>query len=242
MRKLCFRNSKGIKLCGVLSGSKTSPVIIIAHGLGSSKDGKTALALEKKLNAKNIATFRFDLFGHGESGGKFEDLTVSGAVDDVLSAIKFLKAHGFKKIGLVGTSFGGLASILAASKSKDLYVLALKCPVSDYAAVLVDRDIGEWKKKGYVKYSFDGKKCKLNYSFAKDAIKTDAYKAAKKIKIPVLVVHGGKDITVPVEHSHKLAKFLEKCKLEIIDDADHFFTGPFFDSMVEKIIQFIGAA
>jgi pimeloyl-ACP methyl ester carboxylesterase len=236
MEKLYFKNSKGVKLCGVLSGDSTEHVIVIAHGLGSGKDRRTAATLEKRLNP-GIATFRFDFFGHGESEGQWEDITVSEAVDDILCAIEFLKKKGFTKIGLVGSSFGGIASIIAASKSDDLYVLALKCPVSDYVIKLMGYDLDKWKKQGHIVY-YHGQK--LKYSFAEDAMKLDAYSAAKNIKIPVLVVHGDKDVTVPVEHSHKLAEFLEKCKLEIVEGADHFFAGPFFDTMIEKIVQFIG--
>lgn len=58
-------------------------------------------------------------------------------MDDILQAVEFIKQSGHQKIGLVGSSFGGMASIMAASKTPDLSVLALKSPVSDYLGKLM---------------------------------------------------------------------------------------------------------
>jgi alpha/beta superfamily hydrolase len=66
-------------------------VIILCHGFTTSKDSSTNIELEQKLNSKNIATLRFDFFGHGESEGDFKNITISEAVDDILNAIKYLK-------------------------------------------------------------------------------------------------------------------------------------------------------
>jgi len=74
--KLFFKNSKGNKLCGILSSVNKDRIIILCHGFSSNKDTQTFPILEKIFN-KNISTFRFDFYGHGESEGKFEDITVS---------------------------------------------------------------------------------------------------------------------------------------------------------------------
>ena len=138
------------------------------------------MRLEEILNKNGISTFRFDFFGHGESEGKFEEITTSEAVDDIQNAIQFLKASGYKKMGLVGSSFGGLASIIAASKTNDLYVLALKSPVSDYLGKITSQEdkqeIKTWKEKGITYVTApDGRSFKLNYSFFEDAEKVNGY-------------------------------------------------------------------
>ena len=151
--KIFFENSIGTKLCGILSNptkNKEKPVMVLCHGFATSKDGNTYTRLEAILNDNEISIFRFDLFGHGESNGTLEDITISKAVDDVQNAIRFLKESGYKKIGLLGSSFGGMASLLAALKRDNLYVLALKSPVSDYPNLLALRDkeeIDTWKQK-----------------------------------------------------------------------------------------------
>ncbi len=244
--KVYFANSKGDKLCGILSmvSDETRPVIIIAHGHHSTKDRKSYTTIQDILNKKNISTFRFDFYGHGESEGKFENATVSEAVDDILQAIAFLKSRGFKKIGLIGSSYGGLASIMAASKSNDLYVLALKSPVSNYEererAVKPKEELDDWKRKGYTKYKEDNEEIKLNYIFFEDFKNNNGYKAAPKIKAQTLIVHGDNDKSVPIEQSIKTAKLIPNGELKIVKGADHRYTNStYFEQMLHYISDFI---
>lgn len=246
--KVFFENSRGDKLCGISSNptaEKEKPIIILCHGFFRSKDGKTYVGLERILNKKGISTLRFDFFGHGESEGKFEEVTTSEAVDDVLSAIKFLKESGYGKIGLMGSSFGGMASIMAASKVNDLYVLALKSPVSDYSSLFRtqqnEQEVKKIKEMGFTHITdIEGKKRKLNISFFIDAQKADAYEAAKKIKIPALIVHGDKDDSVPVEQSKRTASLMENCRLEVIKGADHGYSNEaHYKEMLDLISRFI---
>jgi dipeptidyl aminopeptidase/acylaminoacyl peptidase len=246
--KVYFENSKGDKLCGILSNPLDTvevPIIVLCHGHSSNKDRPTFVALENELNKNNIAVFKFDFFGHGESEGKFEEATVSEAVDDILKAIEFVKEKGYKKIGLFGSSFGGISSIMAASKTKDLFVLALKSPVSDYEEVeLLKRGregIEEWKQRGWREYIGSNEiKLKLNYSFFEDIKNNNAYEAVEKIEIPTLIVHGDADETVPIEQSKKTSGIIKDCKLEVVRGADHRYTRPEdFDRCVRLVCSFV---
>ncbi|MFQ5474432.1 MAG: alpha/beta hydrolase family protein [Candidatus Nanoarchaeia archaeon] len=248
MEKLFFRNSKGDSICGVLSnptGTIGEPVVILCHGFSTSKEGGTYIVLEGLLNVKDISTFRFDFYGHGESDGKFKDITISEAVDDILNAIRFLKSKGYKKIGLMGSSFGGMAGILAVPRTDDLFVLALKSPVSDYLGKLIAQksreEIRSWRKKGFIYYrKSDGRKLKLNYSFFEDSETLRGYESAKKIKIPTLIVHGDADDSVPVEQSRKTASLIEGCRLEVMRGADHQYSNPEHkERLLRLITEFI---
>ncbi len=242
-QKLFFKNKKGDQLSGVLSNPSSNqkkPIIILCHGFRSSKNSKTYLALEKRLNDHQLSTFRFDFYGHGESEGKFENVTVSEAKEDILCSIDYLKMLGYKKIGLIGSSFGGMASILAASETDDLFVLALKSPVSDYLGKLVAKmsteEISRWKEQGYINYEGP----KLNYSFFENAEKVDGYAATEKIKIPVLIVHGDNDESVPIEQSKRTCSLMNDCRLDVIKGADHFYSKEEdFERLLELIVGFV---
>ena len=247
-QKLYFPSSKGHELCGILSdpsGNKQQPLIVLCHGFSTSKDGRTCVGLERLLNRKDFSTFRFDFFGHGESAGDFAEITISEAVDDVKSAIRLMKKFGYGRIGLVGSSFGGFASILAAGQSDDLFALALKSPVSDYLGLLIARDrsldIEAWKKKGFIMVeASDGNKRRLNYSFFADAEGKQGYILAEKIKSPTLIVHGDQDETVPLDQSLKAAEIIPDCRLEIIKGADHVYSDPeYFETMLGLISDFL---
>jgi hypothetical protein len=246
--KIFFKNSKSDRLCGILSNptkDRDKPIIILCHGFSTSKNSGTYVSLEQILNKNNISTFRFDFYGHGESEGKFEEITVSEAVDGILNAIKLLKRLGYTKIGLMGSSFGGIASTMAASKTNDLFVLTLKSPVSNYEEKEImtktKQELEEWKRKGYKYYiSGDGRKLRLNYTFAEDFKKNNGYEAAKQIKVPTLIVHGDKDESVPVKQSKKIASIIRDCKLEIIKGADHRYSEPEHrERMLNLISKFI---
>ena len=246
--KIYFENSAGIKLCGILSNpteNKEKPIIIMCHGFSTSKDGRTFVRLEENLNEQGISTFRFDFFGHGESEGKFAEITTSEAIDDILQAIKFVRQFGHRKIGLVGSSFGGMASIIAASRSDDLYILALKSPLSDYKSMAharrSEQELKDWKKKGFIELnSANEDRQRLNYSFYEDAENVKTYEAARKIKIPALIVHGDEDETVPIAQSQKTARLIKDCRLEIIQGCDHVYSNPdHFERLLDLISEFI---
>ena len=246
-QKIYFQNSKGDKLCGVLSNpsrDKSKPIIILVHGFHSSKNTKSFKLLRELLEKKNVSTFRFDIYGHGESDGLFENVTISEAVDDILKSIEFLKKLGYKKIGLLGSSFGGNASIIAATKTKDLTFLTLKSPVSDYGEFyekeFSPEQIKDWKEKGFT-YRADGEdNLKLNYSFYDDVKNNLGYDVALQIKIPTLIVHGDADKSVPVEQSIETSKLIPDCKLVLIKGADHIYTNPeHFKLMSRTFAEFI---
>ncbi len=246
--KVFFKNSMGLELSGLLLTSsldKETPIIVLTHGLFSNKNGHTFRHLPNLLKNNLISSFRFDFSGCGESEGLFEELTISKAKDDILSAINFLKKQGFKKIGLLGSSFGGLASILAASELDDLFVLILKSPVSDYEKKELQSKsssgIKLWNQKGF--WSFEkshGFTRKLNYSFFEDSKLNKAYNVAKQITFPTLIIHGDADDVVSVEQSIQLSSLIKNSEFSIIKGGDHRFSNETdFELVLDLILSFI---
>lgn len=239
MKKRYFFNSKNQKLCGILDelNPEKEEMVIVCHGFSSSKDGGTATTITEKLNKRRINSFRFDFNGCGESEGRFEEVTITQYIDDLESAIKFMKELGYKKIGLFGGSAGGLVCTATAVKHPEIKKIALKAPVSDFVEARINKygkeGIKEWKEKGYIYYISKGnKRFKVNYTFFEDTKKHIMYDKAKKIKCPVLIIHGDKDKRVPLEQSKKLVKNLNNGSLIIIKGANHFFEG---DNYIKKI-------
>jgi pimeloyl-ACP methyl ester carboxylesterase len=247
MQKIYFQDSEWNSVCGIFSerSEDSKSCIILCHWFTSSKDSHTNIALEKELNEMGIASLRFDFFWHWESGWDFENITLSKAVDDILNAIEYLKTRWITKIGLVWSSFGGLSSTLTALNSKDIEILILKSPVSDYMEVERLRrdkeDLDNRAVKWYVVHrDSKWKGQKLNYSFFEDARRNIAYDIADKIHIPVLTIHGDQDKTVPISQSIKLSKLIENCKLKRVEWASHRYSEKHqFDEMVDEIILFV---
>lgn len=137
-----------------------------------------------------------------------------------------------------------MTALITASKTKDLFALILKSPLSDFIEKEKEqktaKELEDWKQKGFIMYNLGNEKMKLNYSYFKDYENNNGYEAAKKIKIPTLVIHGSADTTVPTKQSIKLSKILKNCKLEIIEKADHQYSKTEdFEKMLNLITDFI---
>src|SRR5437899_7440605 len=115
---LTFTDPAGHKVAGILATpeKKTDRIAVLCHGFLSNKNSKTNKTLTDILVLQGIATFRFDFFGQGESEGPFERITVTTAVGQALAALDLVKARGYKRIALVGSSFGGLVALMTAAK------------------------------------------------------------------------------------------------------------------------------
>jgi pimeloyl-ACP methyl ester carboxylesterase len=233
-----FIDPAGHSVSAVLArpSDPTDRLVLLCHGFLSNKNSMTNKTLTARFLAEGIATFRFDFFGQGESQGPFEHITLTIALQQTLAALEWVNARRYRRVGLVGSSFGGLVAILAASQLAEsvnhLQALALKCPVPDFPEMLrVEfRDAGmeRWKRGNEIPDVTGGSKpVRLRYRFYEDCLAYDAYKAAEKIQAPVLIVQGDRDEYVPLHQSQRLHEAIRGAKrLEILPGADHSFTKP----------------
>jgi hypothetical protein len=224
----------------------TDKIAVLCHGFLSSKTSSTNNTLTRMLIGQGIATFRFDFFGQGESEGSFEQITTTLAVEQTNTAVDLMRQRGYRHIGLMGSSFGGLVSILTASQRTDLDCLALKCPVVDFAEELRlefgDDGMSEWKATDTIPNIMGGSdRIALHYAFYEDAIRQIAYDPARSITAPTVIVQGEKDEHVPLHQSRQLYAALQGQKhLEILPGADHQFTrGDDFGRMTNLIADWL---
>lgn len=89
------------------------------------------------LAEAGFTVLRFDYRGQGESEGEYEQSTISTRLDDVETAMEFLrKRTGRRQVGLLGLRLGGALAALAASKNASVKYLVLWEPVVDISAYL----------------------------------------------------------------------------------------------------------
>ncbi|WP_447977430.1 alpha/beta hydrolase [Candidatus Nitrospira bockiana] len=241
-----FYDAEGHRIAGLLStpAVSTDRVAVLCHGFLSSKQSTTNKTLTRLLNERGIATFRFDFFGQGESQGPFEDITVSVALGQASAALDLVREKGYRRVALMGSSFGGLVAILTAAQRRDLAALALKCPVPDFPETLrLEFGVAgmqHWKESHEVPDVTGGPGLvRLKYRLYEDALTYDAYKAAESIQAPVLIVQGDCDELVPLHQSCRVFEAVRTEKhLEIIPGADHGFTkGDDFRRMTTLIAE-----
>ena len=214
--KTFILSETGHKLSAIHSRSSkdSKETVVWCHGLNSSKDSTTIKRLEKLLLPKNISVFRFDFYAHGESEGEKTKRDLNKFVSNVKIAIKHVKSLGYENIGLFGSSFGGVASVIAASENDDVKVMALKAPGMGQTS----RNMSEYNK---------------------DFTNKTWIKAGEKVKIPTLIVHGSGDKDVEVSFGELLSKSIKKSKLIIYEGANHLFTKKEdFERMTKDISDF----
>lgn len=225
---------------------ETDHIALLCHGFLSGKNSSTNKTLTRLLTDRGIATFRFDCFGHGESDGPFEQITNTLAVDQAQAAIDLVRRKGYRRIGLMGSSFGGLVATLVAAQRTDLACLALKCPVVDFAEELRlefgEAEMAKWKSTDTVPNIMGGQdRIALRYAFYEDCLCRIAYEPARSITAPTIIVQGDRDEHVPLHQSQRLYEALQvkKC-MEMLPGADHQFTkGEDFTRMTNVIADWL---
>ncbi len=249
---LTFTDPAGRAVAGVLTTppASTDRLVVLCHGFLSNKNSNTNRALTPRLIERGIATFRFDFLGQGESQGRFEEITVTAALDQGRAAMELVSSMGYRRLGLVGSSFGGLIATLAAGEAPEhgapLLALGLKCPVPDFPEML-RLEFGEagmerWKETDDIPNVTGGTEpIALRFAFYIDSLAHDAYKAAEAIRAPVLIVQGDADKHVPLHQCRRLYDALQtkKC-LEILPGADHEFSKPEdFQTMTTRLADWM---
>lgn len=131
-REVTFRNSRGRRLAGTLllpRDAERPPVVLFAHGFNSSRRSSRNLMIAERLVASGIAAFLIDFTGHGDSEGDIRDATVEQMADDLRSAIDYISAEAAvdaERIGLSGSSSGGIVSAREAAWDERVRVLVLR--------------------------------------------------------------------------------------------------------------------
>lgn len=215
-------------------------IIVFVHGFMGFKDwGAWNLVLE--FFTKNGFGFcKFNLSHNGgtiENGIDFPDQeafglnTYSKELNDVISVLNWIDSQkiSYQKIHLIGHSRGGGIALLAANMDTRISSVTSWAGISDIGSRFPAREeLEEWKKSG-VRYVQNGR-TKQNlpqfYSLYEDFIqnqdKLNIGKACENIKIPVCIIHGSADSSVPMSEGESNAKRLN-VPLQIIENADHVF-------------------
>jgi pimeloyl-ACP methyl ester carboxylesterase len=116
-----FQAADGMQLQGCwIPAAGSERAVIILHGHGGSLDWDLHRA--PALHAAGFNVFLFDFRAHARSQGR---LATFGYLErqDVLGAVEFLRHLGVKRIGLLGFSYGGMASMLAAPICPDIHAV-----------------------------------------------------------------------------------------------------------------------
>jgi pimeloyl-ACP methyl ester carboxylesterase len=121
--------SAGLRLHGAVSvpddmkGSERRAAFLVLHGFGSNSESSNVLAPTRVLNQFGYVTLRFDMRGCGKSEGEFGRVICLEQVEDLGNALDFLATHPAvdpRRIGAIGSSFGGAVAVYAGGTNPRL--------------------------------------------------------------------------------------------------------------------------
>lgn len=212
-------------------------LVVVVHGFKGFKDWGFFPYLAESLCEAHFVACRFNMSrsGIGENPETFErlDLFAEDTYSRQLADLRAVVAHAhetfpFLPIFLVGHSRGGGVALLGAAG-----VPHLRGIVTLSAIANVDRwddaTKARWRADGFIDVinSRTGQNMRMTTAiledYEADPARFDILAAAGRLRCPLLVLHGERDESVPVEESALIAKRASDATRVVIASASHTY-------------------
>jgi uncharacterized protein len=227
------------------------PIVLIVAGSGpTDRDGNnpsmknnSLKMLANELNLNGIASVRFDkraIAKSAKAATKEEDLRFETYINDVNDWVKMLaKDKRFSKIIIAGHSEGSLIGMIAASYSKKvnkfISIAGAGSPADEILKEQIAKQTQEYKDIAFPKIDSLKKGLLLKnvnpmlYTLFRPSVqsyliswfKYNPTEEIAKLKIPILILQGDKDIQVSVNEANKLIKASKNASSAIIPNMNH---------------------
>jgi len=231
-------NSKSIKIAVKATSPSdnkngNNPGFIWLGGFKSDMEGTKAQAMVSYAAKLGCPSLRFDYSGHGASGGKFSEGTISRWVSESLAVFR-AKTKGPQI--LVGSSMGAWIALRLAQQLKKikeperLAGLLLIAPAPDFTAELMEpafskAHIEELETKGYIEEpsEYSDEPNIITKALIEDGRENLVLGSDLSFSVPVRILQGMQDPDVPHAHALKLMEAMphDNVTLTLVKDGDH---------------------
>lgn len=263
---------------------KKIPLVIFIAGSGpTDRNGNSGMLknnslkfLAEELSLNNIGSYRFDksiITAVKKEDFKEENVRFEDEVEEIKEIIAHFKQNkSFSKIYVLGHSQGSLVGILAAKNGVDglISIAGAGKPIDAIIIEQIEKQ-APFLKEDTINILADLKRGKLvdNINpnlialFRKSVqpyliswIKYNPQQEIHQLKIPILIIHGTKDIQVNIDEAELLKEANLNAKLIIINNMNHIFKKidgdmvenqksynnpelPVMNELVQSIVSFI---
>jgi pimeloyl-ACP methyl ester carboxylesterase len=222
----------------VLARTGRAPAIVWLGGFMSDMRSTKAEILDSWAEKTGRAFLRFDYSGHGQSGGVFEDSTISHWLEDALAV---LEQFAPTRPVLVGSSMGGWISLLATREllktapERAPAGIVLIAPAVDFTERLMWDRFPEAIKRTIEEAGvfhrpspYSDTRYPITRALIEDGRRHLLFGEPIATGCPVHILQGMKDPDVPWEHALKLVEHLpgDNVSTTLIKDGDHRLSRP----------------
>jgi dipeptidyl aminopeptidase/acylaminoacyl peptidase len=205
---------------------KKLPFIVMPHGGPWAQDTLSYDYWAQFLANRGYVVLQPNFRGSSGYGTEFlrkgEGQMGLAMQDDITDGVKWMVAQGIadpKRVCIVGASYGGYASMWGVIKEPDLY----RCAISISGVSSLRRevnDFGSYLQGGLYRDQWQ----RMTPDFAA----ASPINAIDRITVPLMLIHGRKDVTVDHSQSVKMYAAMQKAGKPVefvsIPLADHYFT------------------
>ena len=226
----------------VAEGAAPRSAVVICHGFKGFREWGFFPTISRSLAAAGHAVVSFD-FSHngvGADGVDFSALdlfaqqTHSRNVDEIRMVLDAVRGKGLlpkrpKHVGLLGHSRGGGEAVLAAAEDGRVDALVTWNAIATVHR-WTDEQLGRWRHGDPVEITNarTGQVMPVGPAYLHDleenTERLDIRRAAARLDLPWLIVHGEADTSVSPDDARTLWDMAgENAELLLIEDADHTF-------------------
>lgn len=202
---------------------------LLVHGFTCSMDLAITRRIAEGLAGEGLAVLRFDLPGHGKSGGEFSQSNFTDYRAAVLAAVDYLRAMNAAPTVLVGHSLGGAAILAAASEIPEAKAIATIGTPADVAEVvrLIGASPEDVRMNGQADVVIDGRKFTIRRQFLEDADRYRIVDMLPRLRKAMLFMHAPLDEIVGIDNAGRLYSAAKHPKSFIsLDHGGHLLTDP----------------
>ncbi|MCA9137047.1 MAG: alpha/beta fold hydrolase [Planctomycetales bacterium] len=201
------------------------PVAVFSHCFTCNKDLKATVRISRALAKSGVAVLRYDMTGLGGSDGEFAKTNFKTNLGDLAAAVRFAASELGPVTALIGHSFGGVASLVAAAASTQdnspyiqqpglfsqlRFVATLAAPSdTQHLATLLSRMNPAIQTRGEGDVTIGGVKWTIHRQMLDDFRSHDVTAWLPKVNCPVLLLHSPVDETVSIDHALRLMSLIQ---------------------------------
>jgi len=226
------------------AGERT-PGLVWLSGYRSDMLGTKAEALDVLAKQAGVSCLRHDYSGHGESGGVFEDGTISLWLKQSLAVYEHFAVGG--QI-LIGSSMGGWIALRMAQELKKRGMtpagIVLIAPAPDFTKMLIEAAMSDEQRVALeqsgvleepTEYGLQIYTRKLIEDGRNNLVLNDIIETG----CPVHILQGMQDSVVPYHDTLELMEHLpvDDVTLTLVKDGDHRLSRPQDIALLEQIIR-----